>query len=377
MKRAKHAFFYLNTYTGSFVFLALGTTLLLVTLGFLFALKADKNVSAPYIEGMAADISMHAFFRALTFEIPYFQEEEKTQAFSADRLGAFSLKVMTGIEVDDKATLLEHQIPGLTMWEGVDLTAENVEEFRMESTLPEVTAGPQEPDPNETKKPALPLQEKKVFLYNTHNYESWTYLSKNDDVANPDKNIMLVNKKLARELERRGVKTKVDQTDHQKILKEKRQRYSFSYAVSYKTVQSALKQDEDIGYIFDIHRDSASKKVTTTTINGKPYAKVLFIIGLRNENWKKNTGFANQIHRELKKQYPGLSRGVNGKGKHEGNAEYNQSLFANSVLMEVGGVDNTQEEIDNTVAALADVIADIYFKNDTKASTPGSPAQKR
>jgi stage II sporulation protein P len=99
---------------------------------------------------------------------------------------------------------------------------------------------------------------------------------------------------------------------------------------------------------------------------------VYFIIGHRNPNWRENEDFANRIHERLEKQYPGLSRGVWGKTAANGNGEYNQSVAPGSVLIEIGGVDNTLEECYRTADALAKVISDIYW-NDEKAIEAAAP----
>ncbi|MEW9106043.1 stage II sporulation protein P [Paenibacillus sp.] len=81
-----------------------------------------------------------------------------------------------------------------------------------------------------------------------------------------------------------------------------------------------------------------------------------------NPNWKKNEQFANEIHERLEKNYPGISRGIFGKTALQGNGEYNQSLSPNSVVIEIGGIDNTLEELYRTADVLADFIADIVHK---------------
>ena len=83
-----------------------------------------------------------------------------------------------------------------------------------------------------------------------------------------------------------------------------------------------------------------------------------------NKNWKKNEAFANQLQEALDKKYPGIAKGIYGKTTANGNGEYNQSIAADSVLIEVGGVDNTLQESYRTVDALADVISDLYWKDE-------------
>ncbi|MNR15935.1 Stage II sporulation protein P (SpoIIP) [compost metagenome] len=111
-------------------------------------------------------------------------------------------------------------------------------------------------------------------------------------------------------------------------------------------------------------------------MNGVTYAQVYFIIGHANPNWRKNEAFASRIHSRLEKAYPGISRGIWGKTSAQGNGEYNQSFSANSVLIEVGGIDNTKEELERTSKILADMIAEVYW-SDQKAKKVDEPKENK
>ena len=54
--------------------------------------------------------------------------------------------------------------------------------------------------------------------------------------------------------------------------------------------------------------------------------------------------------------YPGLSRGIYKKEGPNVNGIYNQDISPNSMLIEVGGVDNNIEEVMNTLNAITDVL---------------------
>src|SRR5699024_10168702 len=112
--------------------------------------------------------------------------------------------------------------------------------------------------------------------------------------------------------------------------------YNFSYKYSQSTVREAFSSHPDLEYFFDIHRDSQTRDLTTTTIDGVEYAQLYFIIGQKNPNWQKNEAFATEIHSRIEEKYPGLSRGIWGKTASTGHAEYNQSISPNSILVEVG-----------------------------------------
>lgn len=180
---------------------------------------------------------------------------------------------------------------------------------------------------------------------------------------NSDKtNITLVGKRLAKQLESLGVGSTHSSKDYPTSVSGYNWNYSYKY--SLQTVRQALAANKQLKFFFDIHRDSQRRKKTTATIKGKDYAQVYFIIGHRNPNWRENEAFANEIHEKLEETYPGLSRGVWGKTAANGNGEYNQSIAPDSVLLEIGGVDNTLEESNRTVDVLAKVIAELYWKNE-------------
>jgi stage II sporulation protein P len=46
------------------------------------------------------------------------------------------------------------------------------------------------------------------------------------------------------------------------------------------------------------------------------------------------------------------------------NGEYNQSVAPDSVLIEIGGVDNTLKECYRTADVLAKIIAELYWENE-------------
>ncbi|REE93084.1 stage II sporulation protein P [Paenibacillus taihuensis] len=206
-----------------------------------------------------------------------------------------------------------------------------------------------------------------IFIYSSHNRESWFPEVTSKKLAeSPTKNVTLLGKRLASQLKAGGIGTLQSSTDYSTTVKN--YNWLLSYKYSKQTVVSAMAKDKNLSYFFDIHRDSLGRKNTTVTIDGVTYAQVFLVIGLANPHWEQNEALANKIHEELEKKYPGLSRGVLGKTKASGNGEYNQSLSPHSVLIEVGGVDNTLKESYRTIDVLAKVISDIYWDAE-KVST--------
>ncbi|MER2172723.1 MAG: stage II sporulation protein P, partial [Psychrobacillus psychrodurans] len=80
--------------------------------------------------------------------------------------------------------------------------------------------------------------------------------------------------------------------------------------------------------------------------------------------YEKNLQFANNLHTLLEKRYPALSKGILKKSSSQGNGVYNQDLAPNSLIIEIGGVDNTVEELHRTTEALAEVLSDYYWEKN-------------
>lgn len=204
----------------------------------------------------------------------------------------------------------------------------------------------------------------KVYIYHTHNRESWKDVSsstKGTSFDDPKVNITLVGKQLAESLQKKGISSIVEETDFTVKLNEQKLSYTKAYAESRKAVDKAMKSHASLTYFFDIHRDAdIPRNKTTVVINGKTYARIMFVIGDANPTHKENKKFAEALNALLNKKYPGISRGILLKSANQGNAEYNQSVSNGSLLLEFGGVNNTLQENLDTAVAFADVFAEYY-----------------
>ncbi|WAA13459.1 stage II sporulation protein P [Fervidibacillus halotolerans] len=222
--------------------------------------------------------------------------------------------------------------------------------------------------PKETPKaPYIQPEKNTVFIYHSHNRESFIpHLKDSFDASSAQHkeiNITLVGKRLGDQLIKKGIGAVVDTTDVASILYERNWKYRQSYDVSREVVEEALATNEHFLYLFDIHRDSVGRKATTTTIDGKTYAKIYFVIGKSHENYKENEKFAIELNRMIEEKYPTLTRGIARKDKTTGNGVYNQDLSERSVIIEIGGPENTLDELYNTVDLFAEIFAEYYFKD--------------
>lgn len=207
---------------------------------------------------------------------------------------------------------------------------------------------------------------KVVFIYSSHNRESFLpYFKKGtapEMAYHSTFNITLIGERLGQTLKQNGIGNRVSDVDIINMLKERGLDFGSSYQMSREIVLNEMKFNPDLEMNFDIHRDSLPRKLTTISINGDRYAKILFVVGSSHENYEENVKFTNTIHTRIEKSYPGLSKGIIIKSSDQGNGVYNQDLSPNSVIIEVGGVDNRIDELYRTADVLGNVISDYYWE---------------
>ncbi|MDN4492557.1 stage II sporulation protein P [Ureibacillus aquaedulcis] len=208
---------------------------------------------------------------------------------------------------------------------------------------------------------ALNDKEPIVFIYQTHNVESFIPELEGNNVNkvySEDINVTSVGKELETALEEREISAIHDDTNISEILVDRNLTFADSYTVSREIIQRALNEHQSIMMLLDIHRDASKKSESTITIDGMDFAKIGLVVSKTTENYEANKAFASRIHEKLEQLYPGLSQGVFEKGVNPKNT-YNQDLQENSVLLNIGGVENTFEETYRTADALAEVIKEI------------------
>lgn len=181
-----------------------------------------------------------------------------------------------------------------------------------------------------------------IYVYNTHQTEEY-----NDNYSVLDAGLYLSNK-----LNGNGYNTMFESNSMKVFLEERNLKYYKSYLASKTYLNNALKENPTLKYFFDIHRDSASKKITTINYQNKNYAKVLFVVGTDNSNYEKNNINAVRLNEIIKSFVPTISRGVVYHGGKGYNGVYNQDISENVFLIEVGGKENTKEEVENTLNVL-------------------------
>ncbi|PMC40195.1 stage II sporulation protein P [Bacillus sp. UMB0899] len=207
---------------------------------------------------------------------------------------------------------------------------------------------------------------KVVFIYFSHTRESFLpYFKKGtapESAYHSQLNITLVGQRLGDTLRHNGIWNEVSQIDTVNMLNERDLKFNSSYQMSREIVLNEMSQNRDLEMAFDIHRDSLQKEQSTIEINGESLGKISFVIGSGHPNYKENLEFTNGIHELIDKRYPGLSRGIIIKDKSQGNGVYNQDLLSNSVIVEIGGVENDLEELYRSADILGNAISEYCWE---------------
>lgn len=198
------------------------------------------------------------------------------------------------------------------------------------------------------------VKEPILYIYNTHQTEG--YQKSNNASYNITPSVLMASYILRESLNDLGIPSLVETNDIAELLRVHSWKYSYSYAASKILLEDAMKKNPTLTYFIDLHRDSMSYDITTTTIENKKYAKVLFVIGKDNPNYEKNLKMAESINNYIKGIHPNLTRGISQKGGSGVNGIYNQNVSPNAILIELGGQYNNITEINNTLSILAEAI---------------------
>lgn len=194
----------------------------------------------------------------------------------------------------------------------------------------------------------------KVYIFNTHQTEG--YNSNFLEAFNINNTVYLASHILGEYLSDLGVATIVEENSIIDVLNTNGWKYGYSYKASRTLLESAYKKNPSLDFFIDLHRDAASYDRTVTEIDGKKYAKILFVVGLEHDSYEPNLQLAKKLNERIKKIAPTLSRGVLEKKGPGVNGKYNQDFNKNTILIEVGGQYNYIEEVNNTLKIIAKVI---------------------
>ena len=204
-------------------------------------------------------------------------------------------------------------------------------------------------------------QDPLIYIYNTHQTEEYTPSTFVEYSVMPT--VQMNNYILEEKFEQNGYSTIVEEQNIKTVLNEHKWNYAGSYNASRIFLEQAKKNYPTLKYFIDVHRDSLKKEATTIELNNKSYAKILFIVGLENPNYEQNLSFTEKINNQLNEKYPGLSKGIYKKEGTGVNGVYNQDFSPYTILVEMGGPENTVDEVLNTSLAFSDCFLEVIKNN--------------
>lgn len=200
-----------------------------------------------------------------------------------------------------------------------------------------------------------------IYIYNTHQTEEYKPTSYLEYSVNP--NVLMASYILEEQLSKKGHVVLVEEESVSRLRTTLGLNYAGSYKVTRSMMENAKKNNPTLKYYIDLHRDSLTRDKTTLTVDGKNYAKILFIVGLENSNYQENLDFTNKISDLLNQKVKGLSKGIYKKEGPLVNGVYNQDFSNRVILIELGGNENTIDEVYRSLIVLGEVLDEV-IKND-------------
>lgn len=191
-----------------------------------------------------------------------------------------------------------------------------------------------------------------VYIYNSHDTEEYA-----DGYTVYEASFYLKSK-----LHELGINSIVEENRTSDIRNSNRWSYDLSYKASRINLEKVKSENSSIQIFIDLHRDSVSKSYTSVSIGDKDYARVLFVVGQEHNNYLDNLFFTQAIDDVIVRYYPNLSKGILQKSGYGVNGIYNQDIGYNVILMEVGGNENTSDEVFNTLDVMANVIKEKLYE---------------
>lgn len=354
--------------------IVLSTIVLLFTIiGLMTTAKPSSRITSVFFSNWTSNIDQSIFSMMYSAEnraYAIIKSKDTNESFAPN----YFVQFFSNVRLTDFKSFIGKELPGFSTYEqNVIIASEQSNDMTslfhesgppIEEILEDREAvfdeqGKKDKDEKE-------LEKKVVFLYSSHNRESFLPHLPKETTPNrayhKEVNITKVSERLAEKLEEEQIGTAVDKTDITTILHDKGWTYGKSYEASRPVIQSAVKEHKDLQYVFDIHRDSLPYDKTTLEVDGTSYATFLFVIGAENKQYEKNLTLATDLHYLLDEKMPGISKGVITKGGPRSNGVYNQDLMENAILIEIGGYDNHLNEMYRSIDLFASIFSSYYWE---------------
>lgn len=203
----------------------------------------------------------------------------------------------------------------------------------------------------------------KVLLLFTHSQEAYQPMVKAASgkvaVYDDKTNIYNLQDAISKHFSMNGIQTDVLDVDVMKVMKSEGKTFPQAYNTVRPYLSSRL-QEQSYNLIIDLHRDSAKRDATTTMYNNQSYARIAIVVGAEHKNYRWNTAYAESLSAAMNDIVPKVSRGVISKSGDNVDGRYNQDLAKEMILIELGGIDNTEDELNRTIAVIGKAIAKTF-----------------
>lgn len=256
-----------------------------------------------------------------------------------------TINFITHVDVTKPSSIITSYVSKINNYDSI--TLEHNDDYSNLEELKKISSYIEDPYKVDISKPI-------IYLYNTHQLEN--YNNKNLSIYNITPNVLMASYILKEKLNKNGISTIVEDTNLSEFLNLNHWNYASSYKATRMLLLEKMNKYDSLKYFIDIHRDSVNRNSTTVTINNKTYAKILFVIGLEHKNYEYNLEVTNKLNDLIKETYPSLTKGIYKKSGKGVDGIYNQDVDKNCILIEIGGVDNTIEEVYNTLEVLSNVL---------------------
>lgn len=200
-----------------------------------------------------------------------------------------------------------------------------------------------------------------IYIYNTHQTEEYASNTFLEQEVKPT--VMMASYIMEDVFNKNNYKTLVEERSIKEKLNENNWKYYRSYEVSRLYLNDSKNKNPTLKYFIDVHRDSLERNKTTITINDKNYAKIIFLLGGENPKYLENKEFIEKINNKIEEKYPNLSKGIYKKEGEGVNGVYNQDNSKYTILIEIGGYENTTDEVLNSTLAFTECFLEV-IKNE-------------
>lgn len=212
------------------------------------------------------------------------------------------------------------------------------------------------------EKPEIVNKEPLIYIYNSHQTEEYKASTFAEYDVRPS--VMMADYILEEVFQKNSYPTIVEERRISEVLANNNWKYVYSYRASRVFLEDVIVMHPSLKYFIDVHRDSLEHDRTYINIEGKDYARTIFLIGLENEGYEENLAFTEKINNKLNEKYPGLSKGIYKKGGPTVNGVYNQDFSNRAILIEIGGYESTTTEVLNSTLAFAECFLEVINEGE-------------